>query len=80
MAHDTMLLSRHKLSQRSRERLMDTEGSLYTSVLNEQCKYSLWLSSGAIVGFQPSGGAQPYTQIWAIVTERKVSSFKSWML
>lgn len=46
MAHDTVLLSRHKLSQWSRERLMDMEGSLYTSVLNEQCKSSLWLSSG----------------------------------
>lgn len=47
-AHDTVLLSRHKLSQWSRERLMHMEGSLYTSVLNEQCKFSFWLSSGPI--------------------------------
>lgn len=36
---------------------MDMEGSLYTSVLNEQCKSSLWLSSAVILGFQPLGGS-----------------------
>jgi len=39
---------------------MDMEGSLYTSVLNEQCKSSLWLPSAVILSFQPLGGSILY--------------------